>query len=106
MNEINDNLLKLQSQVSQINDMFKKQTNNQIINSDINKILNLSYVRIAILFTVFTIILYFSKPDFCCNEVVNEETFFKEKVINLTYVVGASIISSAIIFHFTNQFRF
>ncbi len=106
MNEINDNLLKLQSQVSQINDMFKKQTNNQIINSDINKILNLSYVRIAILFVIFTIILYMSKPDFCCNEVINEETFFKEKVINLTYVVIASIISSAIIFHFTNQFRF
>jgi hypothetical protein len=106
MNEINENLLKLQSQVNQINEMFKKQTNNQIINSDVNKILNLSYVRIIILFLVFTIILYFSKPDFCCNEVVNQETFFKEKVINLTYVVGTSIILSAIIVYFTNQFRF
>jgi hypothetical protein len=106
MNEINENLLKLQSQVNQINEMFKKQTNNQIINSDVNKILNLAYVRIIILFLVFTIILYFSKPDFCCNEVVNQETFFKEKVINLTYVVGTSIILSAIIVYFTNQFRF
>lgn len=105
MNEINDNLLKLQTQVSQINDMFKKQTNNQY-NSDITKILNISYVRIVILFLFFNIILYISKPDFCCNEVVNEETFFKEKIINLTYVVVTSFICSLIIFYFTNQFRF
>lgn len=103
MNEINENLIKLQSQVMQINDMFKKQTRDK---SEYVNYLNISIVRVVILFLFFACFLYMSKPDFCCDEVIDEETFFKNKVINSNYVIGISIIFTGVIIYFTNQIHF
>ena len=104
MNDINNNLVKLQSQVMQINDMFKKQTSQNT--AEYISYLNISIVRIIILFLFFTALLYTVKPEFCCEEVVNNDTFFKEKIIQMNYVYFVSLLLTGTIFYFTNQIHF
>ena len=104
MDEINNNLLKLRNDVMQINDTFKKES---VVKTDYvkdyMKFLNVSFVRIIVLFFLICITLYVIKPDFCHTEVVNEGTFFKEKKLNESYIVGISVFFTGLIFYFTQS---
>lgn len=104
MNEINSNLLKLQSEVRNINELFQKQTVNQNVNYF--KMLNNPMIRFGLIFLLFYSFLFLVQPDFCVEEVVNETTFFKEKKFNYKLSFIISIILSAIIFYFSNQIQF
>jgi len=105
MDEINKNLKKLQEEVSEINHIFQKQNN--IVSSSINynneylKLLNNNLVRIIILFCLFCSILYFLKPEFCYEEIINEHTHFKEKELRKSYITMSSILLTAFFFYFT-----
>jgi len=107
MDEINNNLLKLRSEVMQINDTFKKETTakNDVV-KDYMKFLNVSLIRITVLFVIFCLVLYVSKPDFCHVEIVNEGTFFKEKKISEYRIAGISAVFTALIFYFTQSITF
>jgi hypothetical protein len=100
MDEINNNLKKLQSEVMQINDLFKKESKIQI---DYIKYLNLTYIRISAIFVILFIILYGLKLDFCHEEIVNEETFFKEKKIKYNYLFFMSLFGALGFYYFTRD---
>lgn len=100
MDEINNNLKKLQSEVMQINDLFRKETK---VQTDYIKLLNLTYVRISITFVLLFIILYSLKLDICHDEIVNEGTFFKEKKLNYNYLVILSLIGAGGVYYFTRE---
>lgn len=101
MDEINNNLKKLQSEVMQINDLFKKETKIQI---DYIKYLNITHIRISVTFVILFIILYALKLDFCHEEIVNEETFFKEKKIKYNYLFFLSLFGAFGIYYLTRDF--
>ena len=100
MDEINNNLKKLQSEVMQINDLFKKESKIQI---DYIKYLNITHIRISVTFVILFIILYGLKLDFCHEEVVNEETFFKEKRIKYNYLAFLSFFGALGVYYFTRD---
>lgn len=100
MDEINNNLKKLQSEVMQINDLFRKETK---IQTDYIKLLNLTQVRISIIFVLLFIILYALKLDFCHEEIVNEGTFFKEKKVKYEYLFILSLIGAGGVYYFTRE---
>ena len=100
MDEINNNLKKLQSEVMQINDLFRKETK---VQTDYIKLLNLTYVRISITFVLLFIILYSLKLDICHDEIVNEGPFFKEKKLNYKYLVILSLIGAGGVYYFTRE---
>ena len=99
MDEITKNLKKLQDEVTQINNISQTKSDD---NKNI-KVLNIPFIRIIILFICFFGLIYTINPDFCCEEVINEQTFFKEKKLNLQYAVIISILLSVMIFYLTYQ---
>ena len=107
MDEINNNLLKLRSEVMQINEGVQKesQAKTQYMQNYM-KFLNVSFIRILVLFLTIAISLYVIKPEFCYSEVINDNTFFKEKKINETYIIGISIFLSVLIYYFTQSVMF
>ena len=107
MDEINNNLLKLRSEVMQINEGFQKesQAKTQYMQNYM-KFLNVSFIRILVLFLTIAISLYVIKPEFCYSEVIYDNTFFKEKKINETYIIGISIFLSVLIYYFTQSVMF
>ena len=87
MEEFNDNLKKLQGEVTSINNIFQKESSNNTSNEYYISLLDVLIVRFVILFAIFSGIIYLIDPDFCYNEIVNEETYFKEKKYNITYAI-------------------
>ena len=107
MDEINDNLKKLQNEVTQINNVFQNKSMSKSIDYDyyIN-LLDVSLIRFMILFCLFYSLVNFIDPDFCYNEIVNEQTYFKERTYNRTYAIATRFILSLIILYFTYNFNF
>ena len=84
----------------QINDLFRKETK---IQTDYIKLLNVNYIRISATFVLLFICLYSLKLDICHEEIINEETFFKEKKINYNYLVMLSLFGSFGIYYCTKD---
>lgn len=106
MDEINNNLKKLQGEVTQINNIFQKESvNNSNDYGYYISLLDVLVVRFIILLLFFYGLIYFVDPDFCYDEIVNEETYFKEKKYNIKYAVFASLVASTVIFYMTHKIK-
>ena len=105
MNEINNNLKKLQGEVTQINNIFQKESLSGDSNQYYMNLLDILMVRFIILFCLFNGLVYLIDPTFCYDEIVNEETYFKEKKYNLKYAIFISLVLSIIIFYLTYKIK-
>ena len=107
MDEINNNLKKLKGEVTQINNIFQKESvNNNSNDYDYYiSLLDVLVVRFIILLLFFYGLIHLTNPDFCYDEIVNEQTYFKEKKYNIKYVVFASFTASVIIFYMTYKMK-
>ena len=104
MDEINNNLKKLQGEVTQINNVFQKESGTNS-NDYYISLLDVLAVRFTILLLFFYVLIYFVEPDFCYDEIVNEDTYFKEKKYNIKYVILTSGLLSTIIFYMTYKIK-
>jgi hypothetical protein len=106
MDEINNNLKKLKGEVTQINNIFQKDTMNNSNDYEYYiSLLDVLVVRFIILLFFFYGLIYFTDPDFCYDEIVNEQTYFKEKKYNIKYVIFATLMASVIIFYITHKMK-
>lgn len=104
MDEFNNNLKKLQGEVTQINNIFQKESSSGS-NDYYMSLLDILVVRFVILLVFFYGLIYLIDPDFCYDEIVNEETYFKEKKYNIKYAIFTSCVLAVLIFYMTYQMK-
>jgi len=105
MNEFNDNLKKLQGEVTQINNIFQKESSSSGSNDYYMSLLDILVIRFVILLVFFYGLIYLIDPDFCYDEIVNEETYFKEKKYNIKYAIFISCVLAVLIFYMTYKIK-
>ena len=106
MDEFNDNLKKLQGEVTHINNIFQKESSTNSSNEYYMSLLDVLIVRFVILLIFFYGLVYLIDPDFCYDEIVNDETYFKEKKYNNKYAIFTTFVMSIIIFYMTYKMKF
>lgn len=105
MDEINNNLKKLQSEVTQINNTFQKESDVNKSNDYYLMLLDFLILRFVILLLFFYGLIYFIDPDFCYDEIINEDTYFKERKYNIKYALCISVGLAIIIFFITYKIK-
>ena len=71
MDEFNDNLKKLQGEVTHINNIFQKESSTNSSNEYYMSLLDVLIVRFVILLIFFYGLVYLIDPDFCYDEILN-----------------------------------